>query len=122
MDHGPGFEEPTSHFAVRIEPGCIKGLKWRGDVPCDRSSIELMLRYLRSLGFHETSPDFAQGRFLSFASPAGHDVLLVPATGRIQIRLDRLTPESDRALVAKEVAVVLAKAFRGALEPSSLES
>ena len=96
---------------LSLEPGCIRGLKWRLDVPPDRLYMERVARQLLSIGFREATPGFSQGGFLSFRSPLGHDILCVPRTGRIQIRLDRLTQERDRHTVAREIATVVESAL-----------
>ena len=94
---------------LEAEPGCIRRLTWR---PA-RSSPELALRLWRVLRDREV----AGSRPLpglqvfegAFGGEAGwrHRVLLVAATGRVQLRLDYRVPYARRQQEAERLWATL---------------
>lgn len=82
---------------IEREGGCLEGLQWRlVDPPPLREAVARLLR----LGFRR----FDCSGLIVLYAPEGHKVLLVPATGRVQIRLDVETPPERRAEVAQVLA------------------
>jgi len=74
------------------ETGCARWLRWSVHL-VDRSADDVA-RALPEKGHENTSrlPGLAL-----FVLPGRHQLLLVPATGRIQLRLDIGVPHEDRA-------------------------
>jgi hypothetical protein len=44
-------------------------------------------------------------------SPEGHEIVIVPRTGRVQIRVHYLTPEEERRIAAEGVFAVLVRSI-----------
>lgn len=88
---------------LRRDPGCIHGLTWRLQPRCD-VDLARLLRAIGAAGWKE-SPGI--GELLIYAIPGGHRLLLVPSTGRVQIRLDYRLDAAQRPLAAQAVVACL---------------
>lgn len=88
---------------LRRDPGCIHGLTWRLQPRCD-VDLARLLRGVAAAGWKE-SPGI--GELLIYAIPGGHRLLLVPSTGRVQIRLDYHLGAAQRPLAAQAVVACL---------------
>jgi hypothetical protein len=89
-DEGHGIE-------LTREPGCCGELAWRLDLSPDRD-FSAVARGLIDRGY--------EGRCLSqmlkvLRHPQGHEVVLVPRTGRVQLRVYYLTAHEDRPVAAE---------------------
>lgn len=93
---------------LQYDPACIHGLSWRLVVGGERG-LERLLRMVCAAGWQE-SPGI--GELLIYAIPGGHRLLLVPGTGRVQIRLDYRTAPHQRALVAQAIVASLERQAR----------
>lgn len=79
--------------------GCRKNLLWRVDL--EGVDVVQLAETLSAEGWRERS---SVPQVRDMESPAGHGVVLVPRTGRIQIRIHYLTPHEDREQAARAVA------------------
>jgi hypothetical protein len=87
------------------------------DASCvDRRSYRLEIEGvdLRALGdrlgaMPDVSPEHAPPGVLALRTADGHVVLLVLATGRIQIRIDLAVPRAERRWAAEAIAVRVAR-------------
>lgn len=90
---------------LRRDPGCIHGLTWRLQPRCD-VDLARLLRGVAAAGWKE-SPGI--GELLIYAIPGGHRLLLVPSTGRVQIRLDYRLGVAQRPLAAQAIVASLTR-------------
>lgn len=90
---------------LRRDPGCIHGLTWRLRVERD-GDLTKLLRAIGAAGWKE-SPGI--GELLVYAVPGGHRLLLVPSTGRVQIRLDYRLGVAQRPLAAQAIVASLTR-------------
>ena len=106
--------------SLAAEAGCISLLKWRCDLPESLDVAAVALR-LRERGFRaRTFEDW----LIVLEGPEGSEILLVPGTGRVQIRVGYMVPKPERpdraglVLAELERACVEAKDAAGALTPA----
>lgn len=92
---------------------CYKQLSWEYEI-ADRVNARELARELPNHGFVDESRLDA---VREFRASEGHAIVLIPKTGRLQIRVHYLTPLSDRKAVAQKVAALLEQLLSG-LEPS----
>jgi len=90
------------------ESSCVRDLLWRCDLPA-AVDIESFLGEMRSAGYlvDSLSPDL---RYLK--DPTGNVVVVLPRTGRVQIRVCYAVPREQRPATAREVAA----SVQGALD------
>lgn len=84
---------------------CFRGLNWRSDLPAGSDCDELAAA-LSGRGFVAVAGPSAL-RLLR--SREGHELLLVPRTGRVQIRVHYLTPQEERRWAAERVFASLVR-------------
>lgn len=84
---------------------CFRGLNWRCDLP-PGSDCEVLALRLGPAGW-TSAPSVA--KLLLLRSAEGHEILLVPRTLRVQIRVHYLTPEAERRLTAERAFVALVR-------------
>lgn len=89
-----------------LEAGCIDLLKWRCDLDPGLDFAALTLR-LRERGFRAAVFD---EHLVVLDGEDGVQLVLVPRTGRVQIRVGLLTPKSRRLQVARDVLETLERA------------
>lgn len=103
------------------DAGCRKGMLWRADL-----TEEVLPEVLVATLLDPTLMDgdvFVATRqcvgavlFILEHTASGHQVVVVPRTRRLQIRLDGLTPRAERAAAAQNLYAVLTRAT--ALDPN----
>jgi hypothetical protein len=103
--HGP---EPAEAAAGRPagllgglerEHGCLGNLQWRCDLACG-SDWEALFRGLGELGYRLR----CRLPFLvNLRHPEEHEIVVVPATGRVQLRVHYLTEAPRREAVARRL-------------------
>lgn len=87
-----------------IEPdaGCVRSLLWRLDLPptTDWSALtsKLVARGLRVGGVPQVRTFEREGAFV---------LVVVPRTGRVQIRIDYLVPQTSRQALAETAAQLI---------------
>ncbi len=81
------------------EHGCLGNFQWR----CRLSgtvNAQALARALANRGYaRRTCLPFLQVLRL----PSGHEIVIVPATGRVQLRVGYLTPETQRTAAALDL-------------------
>jgi hypothetical protein len=89
------------------DQSCLRSLNWRCDLPagsdCDRIAAALAEKGFASTG--------GSSMFRILRSPEGHEIVLVPRTGRVQIRVHYLTPEEERRFAAEGVFALLVRSI-----------
>lgn len=85
---------------IKAEGGCIRGFLWAVETSLDSAII---LSRLTALGYQHT--DYKV--FSVFMTEQGHKIIVVHSTGRIQIRVDLMTPYPLRQQQAMEIAQYL---------------
>jgi len=85
------------------EHGCCGGLNWRVDLPAEADPALVAHRLVR-MGYTARCemPSLKVVRH-----PDGHEIAIVPRSGRVQLRVYMLTPVADRERVATELAADL---------------
>lgn len=90
----------------------MKHLAFRMDL-LSPSFADVLREIALGLGFVEEAPIVGLSKLVS---PEGHEILLVPRTGRAQLRVFYMTPQEERRHVAEDVYCRIARVFvaRGA--------
>jgi hypothetical protein len=107
------------------DAGCCKQVLWRCDLPRD-SAAEHLVAALRDPtimaddAFTETPQSVAGLLDILEHRQSGHHVVVVRRTGRLQIRLDGLTPPPARLPAARAVYEIVARACRSAFAAPTL--
>jgi hypothetical protein len=70
----------------------------------------VLVKILSEKGF---APAPSPGVLRLLRTKEGHEILFVPRTGRVQIRVHYLTPEEGRRLVAERIFVLLVRSILG---------
>ncbi len=96
-----------SDLSISPEPGCCGQLNWRLDLPVD-SDFDRLRQQLESVGYRAAC---RHSFLVVLRHREGHEIAIVPRTGRVQLRVDRLTAEGERATVAAGIAGDLATAM-----------
>jgi len=89
--------------------GCFRSLNWRCDLPTG-SDCDVIVAALVKRGFEAVRPS---GVLRLLRDATGHEVVLVPATGRVQIRVHYLTPEEERRFTAERIFCWLVRIVLG---------
>lgn len=106
MSATPG--SPASiRLALTREVSCIRSLAWRTDLP-SATDWRALGAALETAGLARRAP---VGTMQRFASPAGHEIALVPATGRVQFRVHYTIPEHERRFAAERLFQLLVHAL-----------
>lgn len=82
---------------VKAEGGCILGFLWQVETSLDSAAL---LSRLSALGYRHTDHKV----FSVFATEQGHKIIVVHSTGRVQIRIDLVTPYPLRKQEAEAIA------------------
>lgn len=106
----PAAELHRASLALSREVSCIRSLAWRCDLPVTTPWPRL-IEALVAGGLH---PLTAVRGLYRLGNDAGDEVLLVPASGRVQIRVHYTIPEHERRFAAERVFQRVVYAF-GAL-------
>ncbi len=90
---------------IKVEPAacCIQGLHW--ELFLRTASLEQLLTVLPSLGFRD---DTRIPELRMFRNAGGERLVVVPSTGRVQLRLDLGTPKAGRLKRAHGIAEAMA--------------
>jgi hypothetical protein len=97
---------------ARLEPGCIQGLKWGAQLTLDPLETAAWVAQLCRHGYRSSSQRVPG--LISMDHPEGHQLLFVPASGRLQIRLDLATDRDARSECAARVWEELRQALQAA--------
>jgi len=91
---------------LEVEAGCVDLLKWRCDLEpgLDFEALTLDLRR------HGLRARVFEPGLIVLDGEQGEQMVIVPRTGRVQIRVDLLTPKPERARVARRLLTVLEQA------------
>lgn len=89
------------------EVTCIRALAWRCDLPIT-TDWPALAGALEAAGLVPRAP---LGSVIRFDSPAGDEVLLVTATGRVQFRVHYAVPQHERKLAAERLFQLLVYAW-----------
>lgn len=100
--------------AIEVDAGCRNQMLWR----CDLVEALPTAALVSALGdpalgndvFHDTSQSVPGLLVIVQQRATGHQIVFVPRTGRLQIRLDGLTPVEERESAAAELYEVLRRA------------
>ncbi len=94
-----------------LEPGngCLRQLVWECHLDGSFPDVGGWVAALERRGWTVASGPTA-GTLVQLAHPAGHRVVVVPATRRVQIRVDYLVAYGDRPQAALDVAAELVAA------------
>jgi hypothetical protein len=98
--------------------GCLRSLSWRCDLP-PGSDCDVLIGALMEKGFAQVpSPSVLR----LIRSPEGHEILFVPRTGRVQIRVHYVTPEEERRFCAEQMFALIVRTILGLPGTSSRAS
>lgn len=100
---------------ARLEPGCVQGLKWGAQLTLDPAETAAWVAQLCRRGYRVSSQRVPG--LISMSHPEGHQLLFVPASGRLQIRLDLATDRDARRQCADRVWEELQQALQAAGSP-----
>lgn len=89
------------------EVTCIRALAWRCDLPVT-SDWSALAAALEAAGL---VPLRAVSGLLRFRSPTGDEILMVVATGRVQLRVHYTVPAHERRLAAERLVQILVRAW-----------
>lgn len=106
-------DEPSSPVRLVVRNGCKRLLTWDCEF-ADRRNAGVVLERLATFGYVDVSR-FEKVREL--LHPDGHAVVVVPATGRVQIRISYLTPFDAREAAARDVGAHLTQAVQTSERP-----
>lgn len=91
---------------IRAGHSCFRGLTWDCElVPA--GSLLVIIDHLLGQGFVDESRGT---RVRELVHPGEHRVILIPSTGRVQLRLHYLTPPAERNDVAQSFSALLTQA------------
>jgi len=93
-------------LTVRVRNGCRRWLLWECELP-DGADVRLLPASLGTLGFTNVSHF---DRVAELVDSTGNAVVVVPSTGRVQIRVHYLTHQSQRQGAARRIASLIRKA------------
>lgn len=91
---------------IRAGHSCFRGLTWDCEI-APVGSVTEIISHLLAQGFIDESRG-TQVREL--VHPGEHRVVVIPSTGRVQLRLHYLTPPAERKAVAQSFADLLLRA------------
>ncbi len=107
-------ESPRVRLALTREVSCIRSLAWRCDLPVATDWPRLVAALVAAgLAVQPASRGLHR-----LATPDGDEILLVPGTGRVQLRVHYTIPEHDRRFAAERLFQRLVYAFTGGRAPS----
>ena len=90
---------------LRRERSCISDLLWRCELP-EEVNLEEVRRELHRCGCVQRGASSPLPLWVFFTAQ-GHRILLVPATRRLQLRLNYELPKPERSNAARELAILL---------------
>lgn len=104
---------------LKPDPSCFRGLRWRMDLPLDGESLLELGKAMRTLGYKAVM-EILFPALISLEDGAGHQIVFVAKSGRVQIRVHYETKEAQRKQQAYRMAeeITLAAQQAGLLVPS----
>jgi len=105
---------PFAGLALRREISCIRALAWRTDLPIATDWVALG-HALEGAGLVRRAP---LGRLERFLAAAGDEVAILPASGRVQLRVHYTVPEHERRFAAERLFRLVIDALFHALRRS----
>lgn len=90
------------------EVTCIRSLAWRCDLPVQIGWERLKEELLRS----ELKESPTVRGLIRLLNQGGDELVLVPASGRVQLRVHYTVPESERRFAAERLFQMLVYAIR----------
>ncbi|RDV37503.1 hypothetical protein DV096_13400 [Bradymonadaceae bacterium TMQ3] len=102
----PAFDAPLN---LRKDRACIDDLLWRLDLPED-TDLTRLPDALREVGLTRRGQASSLPMWVFF-SAEDHRLLVVPATGRLQLRVHYATPRDTRRNAARALAEQVARAL-----------
>lgn len=106
----PAAPSGRMRLALIREVACIRSLAWRTDLPTSVDWAALGAA-LEAAGLVRLAP---VGRMQRFGAATGAEIALVPATGRVQLRVHYSIPEHDRRFAAERLFQLVVHALLGA--------
>ncbi len=103
-----GPQMQVMSLVLTREVTCIRSLAWRCDLPAELPWERLKNELLAS----GLSPLSAVRGLVRFANPGGDELVLVPASGRVQLRVHYTVPEHERRFAAERLFQILVYALR----------
>jgi hypothetical protein len=103
----PSQEQIMSLMLTR-EVTCIRSLAWRCDLPAQMPWERLKEELLRA----ELISVPAVRGLVRLANAGGDELVLVPASGRVQLRVHYTVPETERRFAAERLFQMLVYAIR----------
>jgi hypothetical protein len=100
--------EHDDGVTIRPANSCLRRLAWDCELSQRPAALELYAA-LRSAGYVD---DSRADWLYELRHGSGHSVLIVPRTGRVQLRLHYLTPAPERATAARALAQHVAEISR----------
>lgn len=94
--------------ALTREVTCVRSLAWRSDLPTTIDWPRLGAA-LEAAGLR---PRPAVGAMQRFVTARGDELVLIPTTGRVQLRVHYSVPEHDRRFAAERLFLLLFHALR----------
>jgi hypothetical protein len=98
----------TMSLVLTREVTCIRSLAWRCDLPV-QLPWERLKDELAASGL--TSRPAVRG-LVRYANPTEDELVLVPASGRVQLRVHYTVPEQERRFAAERLFQTLVYALR----------
>lgn len=91
---------------LKVDPSCYRALRWRMDFDLEAEGMLTLGSALKKKGFKSIT-DVLFPALISLESAAGHQIVLVTKTGRIQIRIHYETEENMRLAEAQQIANIV---------------
>ncbi len=104
----------STELRLRVRNGCRRWLTWECELP--QEDVRSLPTRLLARGFSDVS-QFE--RVAELVDEHGHAVVIVPSTGRVQIRVHYLTPHEERRQAALMVARAIEVAYGQDLDHNS---
>ncbi len=82
---------------------CFQGLKWRLELDLPGIQFPKLANALGKLGFQSCYPVLFPS-VLGYRDDSGHELVMVPRSGRVQLRVHYTVPRKLRKRVAEEIA------------------
>lgn len=103
----PAAEIHRASLALSREVSCIRSLAWRCDLPIATDWPRLIAALIAG----GLAPRTAVRGLYRLGNDTGDEILLVPASGRVQIRVHYTIPEHERRFAAERLFQRVVYAF-----------
>ncbi len=81
--------------------GCFRNIRWMLDL--EEETVEDFIEKIKKSSLFRETVSPLGDRLLRFKDNDGNEIIVVPSTGRTEIRLHYLIPESERKAKAEEI-------------------